>query len=388
MKKIKLYSCLVLLVVAWTGQVTAQQFAATPLIDQPTGFYEPGTVKFELGLYKGTNVLKMASPAHDAKLTATSAAIAPLCRNGLAAAPTCAEGGTGRIGVVHIGLSVTIEQTCTGLIQHGPAPAAPSCSTGTADNTFYFVQQGPKPSVNPLVRFADCADEGGKISQWASDYPSGPLWTDCAAELTGSELARAQIQGVTIEPVAGSPNGNPLTMSSLTHTPCKAGDEGIAACYAEQQLGIVLRDLKVQYPNLKIAYVYSRAYGGWGSAHEPNREPFSYEFGFSIQFLMLAQIRQADNGQPADSEAGDLSYGVAPVLSWGGYQWASGNTPNSEGVAWPITDFAPDLVHYSTTGYPNSANTMIDFFLGTDITGLNHINYTTWFRSKTSKPGA
>lgn len=368
------------------------------LIDSPTAFYTPGafTPGFELGLYQGTNLLAAASAPHDAKLRAAAATIVPLCQNGSPPSGACAEGGAGRIGLAHIGFSVSVQQTCTGPNHSNGLVAStpPNCTPGTVDYALYQDQQGSAPSIAANVYLADCAQPSATMDKWASQIgvnsqTTAPYWYNCVNTVLPNEgLVANQIEAVTIEAAAGSPAAGFASMSALNHSPCQAGDDAnIGACYAEQQTAIVLRGLLQQWPHLQVAYLYSRAYGGCAAAGTLNPEPYAYEDGFAVQFLIRAQIQQADNNGAQDSEAGNLSYAVAPVLSWGGYQWANGVTPNAEGLSWPCTDFTTtDQTHFVNGGYQNSANTMLGFFLGASATGVNHQNYTSWIRPNGASP--
>ena len=119
------------------------QFQATPLIDAPTAFYTPNPasgVSFRLGLYLGSN---LPPAAHAAALRAAAAQIIPLCQNGLPPTSACAEGGIGRIGFAEFGLSVSLQQTATGLTHaSGESAPLPSGATpGTANSIFYGDQQ-------------------------------------------------------------------------------------------------------------------------------------------------------------------------------------------------------------------------------------------------------
>jgi hypothetical protein len=120
-----------------------------------------------------------------------------------------------------------------------------------------------------------------------------------------------------------------------------------------------LRDLvrlaRSRYPNLRVLYVSSRIYGGYGgSATSPTGEPISYENGFGAKWLIEAQI----DGDPL------LGYGsgAAPLLLWGPYLWADGATPNGAGTAWLPADFEADTVHPSAAGEAKVGALLTAFF--------------------------
>jgi len=57
----------------------------------------------------------------------------------------------------------------------------------------------------------------------------------------------------------------------------------------QEELVRVLHILHNKFPNLKIAYLSSRIYGGW-AASPLNPEPHAYEEGFSVKWLIADQI--------------------------------------------------------------------------------------------------
>ena len=112
--------------------------------------------------------------------------------------------------------------------------------------------------------------------------------------------------------------------------------------------GTLVRTLKVRYPNLQVVFLSSRIYAGYAQPGTLNPEPFAYETGFAVKWLIEAQIRQ-EAGAAADASAGDLRPGIAaPWLAWGPYLWARGTTPRSDGLTWVTTDFAADFTHPNT----------------------------------------
>jgi len=216
-----------------------------------------------------------------------------------------------------------------------------------------------------------------------------------------------QVQAVWIEEANGGPgvqgcgsNGaepcNPLCNTSVTG--CTNTDTTTEALRYEMQLGEIFRAAKSRWPNLRVAFPSSRIYGGYATT-DVNPEPYAYEYGFSVQWLIQAQINQ-ENGGPIDPVAGDLcdipassggcAYGVAgiaPWVGWGPYTWANGATPRSDGLVWcngqtasPCNgeqDFQSDGTHPSTVGSekvaygrdnPGGVQNLFDFFMQSPYT--------------------
>ncbi len=150
----------------------------------------------------------------------------------------------------------------------------------------------------------------------------------------------------------------------------------------EAQLGRILRAAKSRWPNLKLAVLSSRIYGGYAKV-PISPEPFAYEYGFSTKWLIQAQIKQMQTGS-VDPVAGDLNYsnGKAPWIAWGPYLWADGNNPRADGLAWcngqanvPCrgeTEFQADGTHPNMLGMKKVADALQDFFLTSPFT-------STWF---------
>jgi len=128
-----------------------------------------------------------------------------------------------------------------------------------------------------------------------------------------------------------------------------------------RDLGKIARVLKGKYPNVKLLFVSSRIYAGYARTRL-NPEPYAYESGISVKWLIRAQIHQMQSGS-IDSLAGNLDYNtVAPWIAWGPYLWADGTNPRSDGLVWNPDDFESDGTHPSMSGEEKVGGMLLNFF--------------------------
>ncbi len=115
----------------------------------------------------------------------------------------------------------------------------------------------------------------------------------------------------------------------------------------------IIRIAKSRFPNLRLVYLSSRIYAGY-SMTRLDAEPFAYQGGFAVRWLVEGQI----DGVP------DLDYsaGKIPWMAWGPYLWADGTTPRSDGLTWACADFQDDGISPSESGQLKVARLLLDFF--------------------------
>lgn len=192
---------------------------------------------------------------------------------------------------------------------------------------------------NPRVTFINGA-QGGQTAAIISN-PNATFWNVVDQRLAQAGLTPLQVQAVWYKQANANPtSGFPAYADTLR-------DQSIA----------IMQIIKTRYPNTRIVYVSSRIYGGY--AETPlNPEPYAYESGFAMKWLVEEQIA----GNPAlnfDPRWGPVR---APFVQWGAYPWADGLLPRSDGLTWVRGDFAADGTHPSQQGANKVAGLLLDFF--------------------------
>jgi hypothetical protein len=210
------------------------------------------------------------------------------------------------------------------------------------------------PLKNPRVVVVDGA-QGGMTASRIQDPESAEggkeYWSAIDRRLAGAGVTPSQVQVVWIKEADPQPNsGFPQYALSL------------AAALAR-----IVRVLPQRFPNVRLAYLSSRTYAGY-AATTLNPEPYAYESGFAVKWLIEEQIRGAPNLQ-FHSANGRRQ---APWLSWGPYLWTNGASVNAHGVTYNPDDFGADGTHPSPQGQKKLGEALLRFFK-TDTTTR------TWF---------
>jgi hypothetical protein len=204
------------------------------------------------------------------------------------------------------------------------------------------------PRKAPDVLIVNCAVGGAGVSTWAKRQ-SGP-WKTVAERLSAASVTPEQVQVAWIKHAEPGPSPDAFTLQYA-----KKVKEDIAASLAIT---------RATFPNLRVAYLSSRIYGGYNIAgvRRVNPEPFAYETAFSVRWVIQDQINSERSGR-ADG----------PVLLWGPYLWADGVTPRKgDKLVWERADLGEDGVHPSKIGGQKVANLLLEFF-------KNEAGAKTWF---------
>jgi hypothetical protein len=282
---------------------------------------------FAGGLYTGSN-----SPpaAHTTEGIARRNALAPLGADG-------APSPTGKIVLLSVGMSNTTQEFCSG------------SSTTTQCASFSFMGQA---AADPEVNHSTLAIvNGARGSQVAAS------WDEPAdAQYDSVRITRLGALGLTEQQVqiAWVKLANPGPTDALP-APSDAHTLAIS-------LGAVIRTMKIRYPNLRMVFLSSRIYAGWATTNL-NPEPYAYESGFAVKWVVASQVSQMAGGGPFF--VGSLNYqtGEAPWIAWGPYLWADGLTPRlADGLVWTQADLQADGTHPSNSGMQKVGTQLLTFF--------------------------
>lgn len=291
----------------------------TPLNDLGAGTYQG----VQGGLYPGGANVRPAH--HEALGQALARTVVPRNPAGLP------DPATGKIVFLSIGMSNTNQESS-------------ACATLAA----------PDPLRHPNVRFVNGA-QGGQDARRIAD-PNAAYWAYVDGRLTASQATPAQVQTVWLkEAVAGPSGGFPA-----------------AAREFEGFLRTIAQILQTRFPNLRLAYLSSRIYAGYASTGL-NPEPYAYENGFSVKWLIQSQI---DGTYPLVEPMRGV---VAPWLSWGPYLWADGLNARSDGLVWLCSDLAADGTHPSGAGAQKVGSVLREFV-------RNDTTASIWYRYAGSPP--
>jgi hypothetical protein len=286
------------------------------------------------GIYPGG--INQPPTQHDSVARARRNLIKPLDVNG-------DESPFGKYVLLSIGMSNATQEWCS---QNSGPPCAPWTFMGKA---------ATDPTINhySLVIVNGAAD-GQDAAAWTS--PSSASYDRIKlGRLAPLGLSENQVQVAWVKLDDQKPS---LSL------PADSADANILLT----NLALVMRALRVRYPYLRLVFLSSRIYGGYAMT-DLNPEPYAYESGFSVKWLIESQINEM-RGLPPNPHVGTLNYTskAAPLILWGPYMWANGTTARSDGLSWERADFEEDGMHPSQSGEAKVSQRLIDFFKNSPYT--------------------
>jgi hypothetical protein len=242
----------------------------------------------------------------------------------------------------------------------------------SADGKIGLLSVGMSNTTMEYTRFKQVAEEDSAKSakvvlldgaqgaqtglRWAD--PTTPLWQTVDQRMKAAGLSAKQIQ------VAW--------MKQAEARPAQYGDFPKHVKFLQEDLVKSLANLKNKFPNLRVVYLSSRIYGGYATT-DLNPEPYAYEEAFAMRWLIEDQIA----GKPElnyDASRGPVK---SPLLLWGPYLWADGETPRkADGLVYKKDEFSPNDGTHPADSARNKVAGLLLNFLKTDSTAKS------WFTGK------
>ena len=254
--------------------------------------------------------------------------------------PNGAPSATGKIVLISLGMSNTTQEFST-----------------------FKKLADADPNKSPHLAIVDCAQGGQAAYQWA--HPSEDAKKPSPWPVMDERIRRAGVTAAQVQVV---------WLKQADISPAQYGEFPAHAHVLRDNIAVILRQLKMRLPNLRITYLSSRIYAGYATT-ALNPEPYAYESAFSVRWLIEAQINN-DPNLNYDTAKGPVA---APLLLWGPYLWADGTTPRqSDHMVWLREDLGPDGTHPSASGRQKVAQMLLDFFK-TDL------NTRQWFLRPVSR---
>jgi hypothetical protein len=253
----------------------------------------------------------------------------------------------GKIVLVSVGMSNTTQEWAIG-------------DRVTRDPTKAFkCRANNDRALNPQIVVIDCAQGGRDVVHWSS--LSDPTWATAIQRVTntivdGQHITTNQVQFAWVKlALKEAPTYGPFP----THVR-----------QFQNYLEMTIRNIKTAFPNVKMAFVSTRTRSYSNSMTGLSPEPYAYETGFGVKWMIQKQI----DGDPSLRFSGPDA--VAPYLSWGPYFWIDGHHRRSDGAIWNCDDLISDFTHPSFSGVNKVSSQLLAFFK-TDPTA------TPWYLKKT-----
>ncbi|MEP6682501.1 MAG: hypothetical protein ABJA35_04540 [Parafilimonas sp.] len=195
------------------------------------------------------------------------------------------------------------------------------------------------PETNQKLALLNCSNGYGEASLNSIMNPNDPYWDHVTQIIHGAYASYRQVQVIYLE-----------TDDSSRYVKWPGRPNLV-----KNELETALRVFKVKFPNLKVVYVLGRT-RTFGNQALWNREPSPYYFGWAAKWAIEDQI----NGAPGTEYKGAKA--VAPMITWGWYEWADSLPRKTDGFYWRQSE-TKDGLHATPEGQDTLATRFQNFLL-------------------------
>jgi len=214
-------------------------------------------------------------------------------------------------------------------------------STGGKNMTTLISKTNGNPLVNPRLKIMNGNQPAGEAPINFMIDPNSAYWQHVGQVLSLHKSSYRQVQIIYLE-------------SDDSARTVKFPDRPNVI---KTDLEAAFRTMKAKCPNLKVVYVLGRTktfnYGPpW------NTEPSPYHFGWACKWAIEDQI----NGVAGTQYKGSNT--IAPMVTWGFYQWADSLARKTDNFYWRRSE-SSDGLHANTVGQ-DTLSTRFQKFLLTD----------------------
>ena len=199
------------------------------------------------------------------------------------------------------------------------------------------------PATNPKLLLIN-GNEGGKYASLSSIMnPNDPYWLYVSEALGKQKASYKQVQIVYLETDDGILTRKFPSRANQIKTKIEAS----------------ARTIKQKFVNAKVLYLLARTRtfnDVAGDAALWNAEPSPYYFGWACKWAIEDQI----NGVPGTAYKGANK--VAPIMTWGFYQWADSLPRKTDAFYWRYSQ-TKDGLHSNDAGEDTLATRFQKFLL-------------------------
>lgn len=213
-------------------------------------------------------------------------------------------------------------------------------STGGQNMEALKTKTTNNPLTNPKLKLLKANNGAGIASLNSIMNPADAYWNHVSKIIKGGKSSYRQVQVIYLE------TDDSVRIETWPDRPNMVKND----------LETCMRTFKQKFPNVKVLYVLgrTRSFGG-----KPGiREPSPYYLGWACKWAIEDQI----NGVAGTEYKGTNP--VAPMITWGFYEWADSIARTTDNFYWRLSQTA-DGLHANAAGQ-DTLSTRFQKFLLTD----------------------